>query len=88
MTTFKVALTPSAPDGTTTVFSMKYTHPTLGPTPVNATDGSQLQVSVDGIVQEPGSDYSATGATLTMATAPGASAHFWVVWFANAGALP
>jgi hypothetical protein len=88
VTTFKVALTPSAPDGTTTVFSMKYTHPTLGPTPVNATDGSQLQVSLDGIVQEPGSDYSATGATLTMATPPGVGAHFWVVWFANAGALP
>jgi hypothetical protein len=37
--------------------------------------------------QLPG-DHSATGATLTMATAPGPGAHFWVVWFANAGALP
>jgi len=47
VTTFKVALTPSAPDGTTTVFSMKYTHPTLGPTPVNATDGSQRAASTE-----------------------------------------
>jgi hypothetical protein len=67
---------------------MKYVHPTLGVTAANVTDGSQLQVVLDGIVQEPGSDYDASGSTLTMSTPPLADAHFWVVWFANEGALP
>lgn len=83
--TFKVKLTPTLPDGTTTVFTMQYNSPVSGTyQPVNVTDGSQLQVSLDGIVQEPGSDYSATGNTLTMVTAPIVGAHFWVVWFSNA----
>lgn len=81
---FKVALTPSAPDGTNKVFTMQYTHPTSGPQPVNVTDGAQLQVSVDGIIQEPAADYSGATNTLTFAVAPPANAHFWVVWFSNA----
>ena len=52
--------------------------------PVNITDGSQLQVSLDGIVQEPGVDYMADGDTLTMAVAPPANSHFWLLWFSNA----
>ena len=44
---------------------------------------AQLQVSLDGIVQEPGSDYTATGAALTMTSPPPAGARFWAVWFAN-----
>jgi hypothetical protein len=81
---FKVQLTPALPDGTTKTFTMKYTHPVNGPTPVDITDGAQLQVSIDGIVQEPAVDYSGSGATLTMQTAPVAGARFWVVWFSNA----
>jgi hypothetical protein len=81
---FKALLTPSAPDGTNKIFTMKYTHPTNGLQPVNVTDGAQLQVSIDGIVQEPGIDYSASANTLTMAVAPVNAARFWVVWFSNA----
>ena len=80
---FKAILTPPSPDGSTTNFTMQYTHPTSGLQPVNVTDGSQLQVCLDGIVQEPGADYVATGNALTMAAAPPAGAHFWAVWLAN-----
>lgn len=82
--TFKAALTPTVPDGVAKNFTMTYSHPVHGITPVNVTDGAQLQVCLDGIIQEPGADYSAAGNTLTMATAPIAGAHFWVVWFSNA----
>jgi hypothetical protein len=81
---FKGILNPSPPDGVTTVFSMTYTHPTLGNQPVNVTNGAQLQVSLDGVIQEPGVDYNASGASLTMAKAPPLGAHFWVLWYSNA----
>lgn len=81
---FKGTLAPSPPDGTTTTFSMTYTHPTLGVQPVNVTDGAQLQVSIDGVIQEPGVDYTASGANLTMAKAPLLGSHFWVLWYSNA----
>jgi hypothetical protein len=81
---FKIQLTPTAPDGTTTVFTMMYSHPVYGPQPANITDGAQLQVSIDGIVQEPGRDYTAAGNALTMIEAPATGARFWVVWFSNA----
>jgi len=62
--TFKVMLTPTVPDGTNSVFTMTYHSPVSDSTqPVNITDGSQLQVSLDGIVQEPGVDYMADGDT-------------------------
>lgn len=81
---FKAQLTPATADGTTRVFTLKYVHPVNGAQDVDVTDGSQLQVSIDGIVQEPGVDYTATGNTLTMAVAPVKAARFWVVWFSNA----
>jgi hypothetical protein len=81
--TFKVTLSPSTPDGTTTSFTMTYSDPTSGTQPVNVTSGVQLQVSLDGVIQEPAADYVATGNTLTMSKAPPAGAHFWVVWFAG-----
>jgi len=80
---FKVTLAPSVTDGTNRNFTMTYTHPVNGSQPVNVTTGAQLQVSLDGIVQEPGTDYTATGNALTMANAPPAAAHFWAVWFSN-----
>lgn len=85
---FKVQLTPPAPDGSNKIFTMQYMSPTLGLKPVNISDGSQLQVSLDGIVQEPGGDYTATAATLTFALAPPANSHFWAVWFANSTVAP
>jgi len=85
---FKVALTPATLDGVNKNFTMQYTNPTTGLKPVNVTTGAQLQVVLDGIVQEPGGDYTATGAALTMTKAPPADGHFWVVWFANATQTP
>jgi hypothetical protein len=80
---FKVILT-GAIDGTNRNYTMQYNHPTNGLQPVSVTNGSQLQVSLDGIVQEPGADYTATTNTLNMVAAPPAGAHFWVVWFSTA----
>jgi hypothetical protein len=73
-----------APDGTTTAFSLTYPNPSTGTQPTVVAGSAELQVSVDGVVQEPGVNFNASGATLTMATAPPAGSHFWVVWFANA----
>jgi len=84
MNSFKVAMTPAVPDGTTLSFTMKYTHPSLGALPTNITDGSQLQVSLDGVIQEPGNDYVASTNTLTFGTAPRADSRLWAVWFSNA----
>jgi hypothetical protein len=80
---FKCTLAP-APDGVTTHFTLTYPNPSSGTQPVNATSNAQMLVSVDGIVQEPGVDYTAAGNTLIMATAPTADAHFWASWLANA----
>ena len=80
--TFKTIISP-APDGTTAAFTLQYPHPVDGLKATNITAGAQLQVSVDGIVQEPGSDYTASAATLTMTAPPPAGARFWAVWFAN-----
>jgi hypothetical protein len=82
--TFKVVMTPPAPDGVTTQFMMQYLHPVHGLQPVAVTDGVQLQVSIDGVIQEPGGDYVALRNVLTMGAAPVAAAHFWAVWFSNA----
>jgi hypothetical protein len=79
---FKVTLTP-APNGAITQFQMTYNHPVNGPTPVDATTGAQMQVSLDGIVQEPGIDYTALANTLSMIVPPPANSRFWAVWFAN-----
>jgi hypothetical protein len=80
---FKTVLAP-VPDGTNKIFTMTYTNPSTGQQPVNATAGAQLQVALDGVIQEPGPDYTGTGNTLTMAVAPPLGSHFWAVWFANA----
>ena len=80
--TFKTVISPS-PDGTTAAFTLQYPHPVDGLKPTAISAGAQLQVSLDGIVQEPGSDYTATGAALTMTSPPPAGARFWAVWFAN-----
>jgi hypothetical protein len=81
---FKLILAPTKPDGVITEFLLSYPHPIYGVMPANITDGSQLQVSIDGIIQEPGIDYVASGDTLTFAAAPTATARLWAVWFSNA----
>ena len=80
VTSFKInALTP---DGSAVAFHLTYRDPTSGlSVDANVGDGAQLQVSLDGVVQEPGVDYTASGATLTMAQPPLATAKLWAVWF-------
>jgi hypothetical protein len=80
---FKCALT-GAINGTNTTYTLTYSHPTNGPQPTAITDSAQLQVSLDGIIQEPGTDYSANAATLIMGAAPPSTAKLWAVWFATA----
>jgi len=78
---FKVQ--PLVPDGVKTTFALSYIDPVAGP-PAVAVDvgsGAQLQVSLDGVIQEPSVDYTALGSTLSMAAAPAADSRFWAVWF-------
>jgi hypothetical protein len=73
---------PLAPDGTLTDFPLQYIDPNSGlPTDAAVSATPELLLSLDGIVQEPGIDFTATGATLHMAVAPSADAHLWAVWY-------
>jgi hypothetical protein len=75
------------PDGTTQDFTLQYTDPTTSDTVDAAVgDGAQLQVSLDGVLQEPGGDYTASGNTLHFAVAPLATAHLWAVWYQSGAA--
>jgi hypothetical protein len=78
------------PDGTKTTFTLTYIDPSTGPPAINANvgTGAQLQVSLDGIIQESGRDYTATGSTLTMTTPPRADSRLWAVWYRPTGGAP
>jgi len=84
---FKLVLTP-APDGTNKIFDMKYNNPTMGLLPIAASQVAEVAISIDGIVQEPAVDFTATGAVLTMASAPPADSRFWGTWHASDLILP
>jgi len=73
---------PVALDGSTQDFPLQYIDPDSGDT-VDASvgDGNQLMVSLDGCIQEPGKDYTASGATIHFAEAPGADAALWIIWY-------
>ena len=78
-----IKLDPITPNGTLQDFPLTYTDPING-TPGMAPDigrGEQLQVSIDGIVQEPGADYTAAGNSIHFLNAPTASQRVWIVWF-------
>jgi hypothetical protein len=80
MDAFKVQ--PLTPNGSTTAFTLSYIDPTVGtPGPCAVGSGAQLQVCLDGIIQEPGIDYTALGSTLTMAVAPVVNSKLWAVWY-------
>jgi len=84
---FKIAIAP-APDGTNKVFTMTYTHPTMGAQPVASTQVAEVAISIDGIVQEPAVDFAAAGSTLTFATAPPADCRMWGTWHASDIIIP
>jgi hypothetical protein len=80
MDAFKVQ--PLDPDGVATSFALNYINPATGsPAPCAVGSGAQLLVNLDGVVQEPGIDYTAVGATLTLAVAPRDDAKLWAVWY-------
>jgi hypothetical protein len=79
---FKVQ--PLLPDGTNKIFTLSYIDPAASPgtpIPTNIGQGAQLMVSLDGVIQEPGVDFTATGATLSMTIAPLADSRLWAIWF-------
>ena len=84
---FKCTVT-GAIDGANKAFTLQYNHPVNGLQPTAVTDNAQLQVSLDGIVQEPGIDYTASAAALGFVTPPLQGARLWAVWFATAVTLP
>ena len=88
MEAFKIE--PLAPDGTKTTFTLNYIDPTSGPPalPAQVGTGAQLLVSLDGIVQESGVDFTATGSTLTMTVAPRGDSKLWAVWYRPHVAVP
>ena len=88
MEAFKIE--PLTPDGTKTSFTLNYIDPSTGPPAIAAQvgTGAQLLVSLDGIVQESGVDFTAGGSTLTMTVAPRADSKLWAVWYRPHVAVP
>ena len=83
---YKVTIAP-APDGTLQDFTLTYTDPVDGVQPTSVDSGAQLQVSLDGCIQEPGAAYTASGADLHFSEPPHPTAGLWAVWY-QPGALP
>jgi hypothetical protein len=74
-----VLLNPITPDGVKTVFSGLTV--AMNGHAVNVAKNEELSVSVNGVIQAPGSSYSASGATITFVEAPEATANIFIVWF-------
>lgn len=68
----------SGQDGVKTAFSLVTK---AGSPVVSVTKSEELVVSLDGVVQEPGVSYSASGATITFATAPAGDSKTFLTWF-------
>jgi hypothetical protein len=49
--------------------------------PVTVSKNEELLVSLDGVIQEPGVGYVASGATITFSPAPAADAYTFITWF-------
>jgi hypothetical protein len=70
------------PNGSQVSFNLSYIDPASSTsTPTEIGTGSQLQVSLDGVIQEPAVDYTAIGSVLTMATPPPVDSKLWAVWY-------
>jgi len=81
-----VLLNPITPDGTTTVFTGLTV--AMNGSAVNVAKNEELHVSVDGVIQQPGTAYNANAATITFAEAPSSTANVFIVWFGPGGAAP
>jgi hypothetical protein len=74
-------IVPLAPDGAIQNFPLKYVNAASATVDANVGSSPELIVVLDGVMQEPGSDFSAAGSALHMIVAPGADADFWAVWY-------
>lgn len=72
-----VAIMPISPNGVTTTFILS-----AGGTTVNIGASDTLFVSVDGVWQQPGAQYAASGNTITFTQAPSADSVIFMLWFA------
>jgi hypothetical protein len=77
-----VLLSPIVPDGVKTSFTGLTV--AMNGHPTNIAKNEELQVSVDGIIQQPGTAYTAAAATITFVEAPLATANIFIVWFGPA----
>jgi hypothetical protein len=77
-----VLLNPITPDGVKTVFTGLTV--AMNGHPANVAKSEELHVSVNGVIQQPGASYNATGSTITFVEAPEANAAIFIVWFGPA----
>jgi hypothetical protein len=77
-----VLLNPIVPDGATTTFTGLTV--AMNGHAVNVAKNEELHVSINGVIQQPGTAYNASAATITFAEAPEASANVFIVWFGPA----
>ena len=71
-------------DGVKVTFALE----TVAGTPiVTVVKTEELIVSLDGAIQEPGIEYTASGANITFAQAPAADAKTFITWFASTGGV-
>ena len=76
-----VTYAPGYQDGLRKVFTVFRTDGN----PVAITDSEQLFVSVDGVVQQPGKDFTAAGATVTFTDPPATDSKVWMFWMEPGG---
>ena len=74
---------PITPDGTTTTFTLaKASNRCLAA--LNVAHNEELLVSVDGVLQQPGAAFTASGSTITFVEAPLATALVFITWLGPA----
>jgi len=69
------------PDGTTQDFPLKYVDASSATVDANVGSSAELLVSLDGALQEPGIDFTASGSAMHLAAVPPADGDLWAVWY-------
>ena len=70
-------------DGSTTGFTMQINSVNVNQSVVG--DVNQLVLSLGGVIQEPGTDFTVSGSTLTFTTAPAANTNFFCIIYGGGG---
>jgi hypothetical protein len=68
-------------DGSTQDFPLQYVDSGGATVDAEVGSGVQMQVSLDGCMQESGKDYTASGAAIHFSSAPPADASLWMIWY-------